>query len=122
MRRFSDGGLGILKRISPLPLGLSTKASECGENVQRMGNFLTISVRRVIPRVLWEKVLGITFRVVQIPDFFKEVGDLISSRLKASSHSMPQLSRSPIPNLVESNSPVLAPRHGDSAQLGDSVL
>jgi hypothetical protein len=44
-----------LKRISPQPLGLSTKASEGGENVQRMGNLLTISVRHVIPRVLLKK-------------------------------------------------------------------
>lgn len=43
------------KRISPLPLSVKVRGSGSGENVQRMGNFITISVIHVIPRVLLKK-------------------------------------------------------------------
>ncbi|WP_216596361.1 hypothetical protein [Allocoleopsis franciscana] len=88
-RKFSNCGLGILKGISPLPLGLNTKASESGENVQRMGNLLTISVRHVIPRVFLKKVFFVVRSVAKIRKngiFFRLMVLLRSEYYAGSSH------------------------------------
>jgi hypothetical protein len=58
-------GNGHLKKNFPAAFKFKPKASECGENVQRMGNLLTISVRHVIPRVLLKKVFFVVRSVAK---------------------------------------------------------